>query len=309
MAKYLAPARNLQASSKIPSPRRKHAAREGAAPRRSIDSVPATSPDRRTPINLGVRSAPSSLVAAGTFAADDSTTTPGSNASQAVENSAADSPLANPQSSQGIVNVEAAVDQAVVSRGSNKRKLTSDVWEDFTKQLINGKNRAICNWCHHDFAGESNSGTTHLRNHRNTCPARHAPMGPKQQKLKLSKDIDGSVSLENTNFNQEVARKELALMICVHEYPLSIVDHSRFRKFCNCLQPLFKVVSRNTIRQDIINMHQVGRDSMVKFFANFQNRIAITTDLWTANHQKKGYMAVTAHYIDGSWNLKSFLLR
>jgi hypothetical protein len=69
-------------------------------------------------------------------------------------------------------------------------------------------------------------------------------MGPKQQKLKLSKNIDGSVSLENTNFNQEVARKELALMICVHEYPLSIVDHSRFRKFCNCLQPLFKVVSR-----------------------------------------------------------------
>jgi hypothetical protein len=249
------------------------------------------------------------LFVTGTFAADDSTTTPGSNASQAVENSTADAPLANQQSSQGIVDVEATVDQAVVSRGSNKRKLTSDVWEDFTKELINGKNIAICNWCHHDFAGESNSGTTHLRNHRSTCPARHAPMGPKQQKLKFSKDIDGSVSLENTNFNQEVARKELALMICVHEYPLSIVDHSRFRKFCNCLQPLFKVVSRNTIRQDIINMHQVERHSMVKFFANFQNRVALTTDLWTANHQKKGYMVVTAHYIDGSWNLKSFLLR
>jgi hypothetical protein len=106
-----------------------------------------------------------------------------------------------------------------------------------------------------------------------------------------------------------VARKDLALMIYVHEYPLSIVDHSRFCKFCNCLQPLFNVVSRNTIRQDIINMHQVQRDSMAKFFANFLNRVAITMDLWTANHQKKGYMAFTAHYIDGSWNLKSFLLR
>jgi hypothetical protein len=56
-------------------------------------------------------------------------------------------------------------------------------------------------------------------------------------------------------------------------------------------------------------MHQVQRDSMAKFFANFPNRVAITMDLWTANHQKKGHMAVTAHYIDGSWNLKSFLLR
>jgi hypothetical protein len=69
------------------------------------------------------------------------------------------------------------------------------VWENFKKELLKGKWGAICNWCHHDFAGESNSGTTHLRNHRNTCPARHAPMGPKQQKLKLSKDVDGSVSL------------------------------------------------------------------------------------------------------------------
>ncbi|CAO2174338.1 unnamed protein product [Urochloa humidicola] len=31
--------------------------------------------------------------------------------------------------------------------------------------------------------------------------------------------------------------------------------------------------------------------------------------MWTANHQKKGYMAVTAHYIDDKWELKSFLLR
>uniref|UniRef100_A0ACD5Y5K0 Uncharacterized protein n=2 Tax=Avena sativa TaxID=4498 RepID=A0ACD5Y5K0_AVESA len=254
------------------------------------------------------RSAPA---ATGHGTPTESTQTPDSNASQAAENSAVSSPRAHPESSQGIdtgdADVEVAVDQA--GKGSNKRKLKSDVWDDFTKEFLKGKWRAVCNWCRHDFAGESNSGTTHLRNHRNTCPSRHAPIGPKQQKLKLSKDVDGSVSLENTNFNQEVARKELALMICVHEYPLSIVDHARFRKFCNCLQPLFKVVSRNTIRQDIINMYEVQRDSMVKYFANFPNRVAITTDLWTANHQKKGYMAVTAHYIDGSWNLKSFLLR
>uniref|UniRef100_A0A8R7Q4Y7 AC transposase n=1 Tax=Triticum urartu TaxID=4572 RepID=A0A8R7Q4Y7_TRIUA len=41
----------------------------------------------------------------------------------------------------------------------------------------------------------------------------------------------------------------------------------------------------------------------------FENRVAITTDLWTAGHQKRGYMAVIAHYIDASCNLKSFLMR
>ncbi|KAH7568173.1 hypothetical protein JRO89_XS07G0252400 [Xanthoceras sorbifolium] len=38
-------------------------------------------------------------------------------------------------------------------------------------------------------------------------------------------------------------------------------------------------------------------------------RIAITTDLWTASSQRKGYMAVTAHFVDESWCLQSRILR
>ncbi|XBI57690.1 hypothetical protein VPH35_039038 [Triticum aestivum] len=71
----------------------------------------------------------------------------------------------------------------------SRRKRTSDVWDDFKTELINGKWQAICNWCHKSYAGES------------------------------------------------------------------------------------------------------------------------TSDLWTAGHQKRGYMAVTGHYVDASWNLKSFLMR
>nr|XP_025703202.1 zinc finger BED domain-containing protein DAYSLEEPER-like [Arachis hypogaea] len=38
------------------------------------------------------------------------------------------------------------------------------------------------------------------------------------------------------------------------------------------------------------------------------SRIVITTDMWTFN-QEKGYMVVTAHYIDSSWNLQMRVLR
>ncbi|KAM0909401.1 hypothetical protein ACQ4PT_014853 [Festuca glaucescens] len=64
---------------------------------------------------------------------------------------------------------------------------------------------------------------------------------------------------------QALARKELSLMICVHEYPLSIVDHALFRKFCKTLQPLFKMVCRNTIRKDILEMHAAQKELMVRF--------------------------------------------
>jgi hypothetical protein len=56
-------------------------------------------------------------------------------------------------------------------------------------------------------------------------------------------------------------------------------------------------------------MYEVQKLSMVTMFQQQQSRIAVTTDMWTANHQKKGYMAVTVHYIDENWSLKSYLLR
>jgi hypothetical protein len=85
-------------------------------------------------------------------------------------------------------------------------------------------------------------------------------------------------------FDQDVARKELALMIIVHEYPLSMVDHVGFKKFCAALQSSFKLVSRNTIRKDIFDMYQVQKLSMVTYIKKMSSRVAVTTDLWTANH-------------------------
>jgi hypothetical protein len=95
-------------------------------------------------------------------------------------------------------------------------------------------------------------------------------------------------------------------MICIHEYPLSMVDHVGFRRFCAALQPLFKVVSRNTIKKDILEMYELQRISLVNFFQRCQSHVAVTMDMWTANHQKKGYMSVTVHFIDDDWRLRVF---
>ena len=191
--------------------------------------------------------------------------------------------------------------------GNKKKK--SKIWDEFTEKTVGGKPKAECDWCHKLLSAETRNGTSHLHGHLKICESRNIKKGLKQSTLKLSAKTDGSVVVEKYVFDQDLCRKELPLMICVHEYPLSIVDHAGFRRFCAAMQPLFKVVSRNTIRKDILDMHEVQKISMVKFFQKIQARIAVTTDLWTANHQKKGYMAVTVHFIDDDWKLKSFLLR
>jgi len=51
------------------------------------------------------------------------------------------------------------------------------------------------------------------------------------------------------------------------------------------------------------------RKKAIEYMAAIQSRVAITTDMWTSDNQKRGYMAITAHFIDESWNLRNILMR
>lgn len=51
------------------------------------------------------------------------------------------------------------------------------------------------------------------------------------------------------------------------------------------------------------------RKKAIRYMAGIKSRIAITTDMWTSDNQKKGYMAVTAHFIDELWKLRSIVMR
>ncbi|GMQ06568.1 hypothetical protein CsSME_00051105 [Camellia sinensis var. sinensis] len=110
-------------------------------------------------------------------------------------------------------------------------------------------------------------------------------------------------------FDQDFARKELSHAIILHEYPLSIVDHVGFKRYSAALQPLFKVPSRNTIKSDILKIYDYERVKTLSLVEHNKSRVAITTDMWTASNQKKGFMAITAHFIDDSWTLQSRILR
>ncbi|TXG69528.1 hypothetical protein EZV62_004463 [Acer yangbiense] len=40
-----------------------------------------------------------------------------------------------------------------------------------------------------------------------------------------------------------------------------------------------------------------------------KGRIAITTDMWTCNNQRKRFMAITTHFVDNEWALQSRIIR
>ena len=58
-----------------------------------------------------------------------------------------------------------------------------------------------------------------------------------------------------------------------------------------------------------MGQYELEKKKAIEYMAGIQSRVAITTDMWTSDNQKRGYMAITAHFIVESWNLRNILMR
>jgi len=192
---------------------------------------------------------------------------------------------------------------------SKKRKTTSDVWAHFTRKKVEGKVKAQCHHCGKLYLGDSSQGTTHLRNHLARCPRMKFKDIRQQVLIKQQNKVDGTMSLSNYQFDQARVRNKLARMVILHEYPLSMVDHIGFREFVTDLQSMFKLVTRNTLKSDIFKIYDNEREKALKITDKNGSRMAITTDMWTSSNKKRGFMVITAHFIDHAWTLQSRVLR
>lgn len=62
-------------------------------------------------------------------------------------------------------------------------------------------------------------------------------------------------------------------------------------------------------RKHIIEQYELERKKAIQYMAGIKSRVAITSDMWTADNQKRGYMAITAHFIDETWTLRNIIMR
>ncbi|KAL6312943.1 hypothetical protein AAG906_022723 [Vitis piasezkii] len=174
-------------------------------------------------------------------------------------------------SCQVLVLIHCSTSTTDGSLTCKKRKLTSIVWNDFEKVIIDGQDYAICKHCKSKLKADSKNGTKHLH----------------QQLLAVERKGYGKVQIGGFTFDQDISRE---------------------KDFASSLQPLFKMVSCNTIKDDIMKIYEFEKGKMSSYLEKLETRMAITTDMWTSN-QKKGYMAITVHYIDESWLLHHHIVR
>lgn len=222
----------------------------------------------------------------------------------------------------GFVNIsdgenDASSDKEVPDSGLDAistRKRTSDVWSYFDVVTVNEVKMAKCKGCGNHLSYKGGNGISHLRKHyRISCRMRHLDNTVGQTTLRTKVGQDGCTNLElkekYKDFRKDLSRNKLVTMIVVHEYPLSMVEHFGFKDFVKSLNPTFKMISRNTLKSDIFKMYNSDKVSLKRLLEYNDSRVAVTTDMWTASNQKKGYMVVTSHFIDANWVLRNRTLR
>ena len=87
--------------------------------------------------------------------------------------------------------------------------------------------------------------------------------------------------------------KKLITIIVKHDIPLRFGEYEAFRDFVNYCNPLVKHMSRNTLKSEIFKIYNVEKAKAINLLEINNSRVAITTDIWTACNQKKGYMVIT----------------
>ncbi|KAE8657562.1 hypothetical protein F3Y22_tig00116989pilonHSYRG00276 [Hibiscus syriacus] len=163
---------------------------------------------------------------------------------------------------------------------------TSTTWTHFTRKRVGKEIKVECNYCNKQLTGGPRSGTSHLTEHANKCVKRKC-LDIRQTRLFGTQAKDGgsndTLSLAPYELHQDKGRKDLAEMIILHEYPLTIVEHYGFRKYSKTLQPGFKVTCRNTTKKDIMQRYETEKEGISALLRKTNSRIALTTDMWTSS--------------------------
>ncbi|XP_044466054.1 zinc finger BED domain-containing protein RICESLEEPER 3-like [Mangifera indica] len=101
------------------------------------------------------------------------------------------------------INFKPVPNQGINMGVNKKRKLRSDVWNDFIRYENEDKEiKARCQHCMKDFNGSSKSGTTHLRNHLRSCLKNQNRV---TDKMKMLSVIDQE--LLGSNFVQKIIER------------------------------------------------------------------------------------------------------
>nr|AAP53852.1 hAT family dimerisation domain containing protein [Oryza sativa Japonica Group] len=211
------------------------------------------------------------------------------------------------QPSPGEANFSVDVDATTLPTPNSDNQPSArraECWRHFElfTEMVDGKSipRAQCKYCEKILSAATSSGTGHLNRHYLAHLKNKAPAGARQTHLSFGPD--GSVS--TWTYDSKIAREEIAKFIVAEDLPIRMGESKHFERmiqkaFC----PQYKKVSRKTTKNDITAIYRSKLSVLKQTLSTTSFSFAVTSDIWTSQHQRTSYLSVVLHYLDNNRSL------
>ncbi|CAM8893299.1 unnamed protein product [Rhodiola kirilowii] len=163
-------------------------------------------------------------------------------------------------------------------------------WFDPLPMGPDGKTYVKCNKCGKEFQHDSTSGTANLMRHHDTC----ASSSPHS-------------ATRSSTFKHEKFSELIVEAIVKHDLPFSFVEYEGIRTVIDYVSPELRLPCTNTVKSYVTKIYKSEKVKVHELLNRAKGRICLTSDLWNS-HTTDGYLALTAHFIDGDWNLQKKIL-
>lgn len=109
-------------------------------------------------------------------------------------------------------------------------------------------------------------------------------------------------------FNLLEFQRLCRVMIVRDDLPFSFIESKQFRDVIRYLHPLLEdslyFEGRTGLRDHIVQDYSTRRTTLAAALASNNTKISFSFDCWSSDDMKP-YMAITFHYFDLNWNIKS----
>ena len=113
---------------------------------------------------------------------------------------------------------------------------------------------------------------------------------------------------EVVEYDPKVDKEMVSEIIIYHDLPFRYVEYEKVRERDKYLNPECEHMCRQTASREVYKRYEIEKLKLKEMFASYQGRMSFTSDLWTSRSQVRGYICLTAHYIDEKWKLHSHIL-
>jgi hypothetical protein len=123
--------------------------------------------------------------------------------------------------------------------------------------------------------------------------------------------VTTSADIGTRKVGQETAYQELARMIALHGYPLSIVEHEEMRRFVKNLNPMTNAISHSDMEEHCYALFQKEKAKLKDKIALSSRRVSLSANIWTPDEAEPTvkYLCLTAHFIDEDWKVHRMVIK